>query len=270
MGCQHRTPAPRPPIRDSRMSVNSRFRWQPTMAGEVLVCEPLHAIAPHAFTTRDFGPATSAPDLDRAYASIAAHLGVPRDAVRHVRQVHGTAVHMAVPTENSAGVDADLLITAAPALAVVVRTADCAPILLADRRTGAVAAVHAGWRGTAAGAVGVAVRALGSTYGVAPGDLVAAIGPAIGACCYQVGDEVRQTFIAGHGPHAERWFTSDGDRWRLDIWTSNRDQLVAAGLTPGDVHVAGHCTATRLDRYYSFRVEGPAAGRQFAAITPRR
>lgn len=253
------------------MSVNPCFRWAPGAAGDVLVCEPLLAVAPHAFTTRAFGPARTDEQIRDTYARIAGFLNLDLAAIRGARQVHGTAIHIADAGGDDAGVDADIVITDTPGVAVVVRTADCAPVLLADPRTGVVAAVHAGWRGTAADAVGTAVGALAARFGARPEDLIAAIGPAIGSCCYQVGDDVRKAFLTQAGSREPAsWFSPDGDRWRLDLWAANRDQLQAAGVAAERVHVAGHCTSSLRDRYYSFRVEGTGAGRQFAAITPRR
>jgi YfiH family protein len=224
-------------------------------------------IARHAFTTRATRPGRG--DGAQDYAALADQLGVELERVRDARQVHGSAVYLATRRPPEHTPEADVLIATDAAIAVVVRTADCAPILLADRRTGAVAAVHAGWRGTRAGAARAAVAALRSHAGSAAADLVAAVGPSIGPCCYQVGGEVREAFLSTAGqPDPADWFTPDDGRWRLDIWKANTAQLRAAGLPADAIHVAGHCTACRLDRYYSYRAEGPGTGRQFAGIRP--
>jgi YfiH family protein len=154
-------------------------------------------------------------------------------------------------------------------MALAVVTADCVPILLADPASGAVGAVHAGWRGTVADVTGAAVRAMTRHWDVAPARLVAAIGPSIGACCYEVGEELPTAFAAaGHLEDAtSRWFARDEDgRLRLDLWIANRDLLVRAGLRPDQVHVAGLCTKTHLDWFESYRAEGAAAGRLAAII----
>jgi copper oxidase (laccase) domain-containing protein len=116
-----------------------------------------------------------------------------------------------------------------------------------------------------------AVRVLGETLGCRPADLVAAIGPSIGPCCYQVGPGTHAAFAAAAEqlPPVGAWFVPDGDRWRLDLWAANRDQLVAAGVPPDAVHVARECTATSRERYFSYRVEGSGTGRLLAAIRPR-
>ncbi len=98
------------------------------------------------------------------------------------------------PSEHAP--EADGVMTDEHGVALVVQVADCVPLLMADPRTGAVAAVHAGWRGTAANIAAAAVRRLQQQYGCRPEDLVAAIGPCIGACCYQVGPEVREAFTS--------------------------------------------------------------------------
>jgi hypothetical protein len=148
-------------------------------------------------------------------------------------------------------------------VAVSVRAADCVPILLADRRTGAVAAIHAGWKGTAAGAVMVAVQSLASRYGAKPEDMIAAVGPCIGPCCYEVGPE-----LAGHfSSHAEAstWF-SDAARPHLDLWRATRDQLIRAGVPPAQIHVCALCTFDHPSLFHSYRRDGASAGRLVAAI----
>lgn len=248
---------------------NQGFRWQTAGAAEVLVSEPLLAVAPHCFTTRALGAGRADDELLAAHGAIAAYLGVAPGALRSARQVHGAALFVADGHAPIVPPEADVLLASEPTTAVVVQTADCAPVLIGDARTGAVAAVHAGWRGTCAGVVMAAVRALAARFGSAPADLVVAIGPSIGACCYQVGADVHQAFLSRKDlPDAASWFSPDGDRWRLDIWRANHDQLRLAGVPEGAIHVAGHCTASMPDRYHSYRLEGACAGRQFAAIRP--
>jgi YfiH family protein len=244
-------------------AVTSGFEWRQTPAGRVLVSAALERVAPHLFSTRDVAAAGGRePDYD----AIAASLAVDAADVVRIHQVHGRdvlVVREGEPTGLLAAADA--VVTLDSARVVSVRVADCVPILLADRHRRVVAAVHAGWRGTAAGVVSAAVAAIEAS-GVPASDLIAAIGPSIGPCCYQVDGTVRDQFLASH-PDAGRWFAADGeDRWRLDLRQANRAQLEACGLQATDVHDASACTADAPDLWHSHRRQGAAAGRMVAAI----
>jgi YfiH family protein len=242
------------------------FAWRESPAGRVLVSIALEAFAPHAFTTRAL--AFRGPSAAGDGARLERALGVGAGCLQWVRQVHGRSVLQVAPDGSglrpAAGlVEADAIVSTDPSRAILVHVADCVPILLADRRGRAVAAVHAGWRGTAAGVAGAAVAAL-ARHGIEPADLVAAIGPSIGPCCYQVDAPVRQAFATFP---AAGWFTvDDEDRWRLDLWRANGEQLVAAGLSAAAIHQARLCTRDHPDLCHSYRRDGAGAGRQAAAI----
>ena len=166
--------------------------------------------------------------------------------------------------------DADILVSDDPSIALAIQTADCVPLLIADRATGAVAAAHAGWRGLALGVPGVTVAALAREFGSRPENLVAAVGPSICADRYEVGVDVRERFSAAGFPAAQiaNWFLPGmrPDHWQFDGWRAAQDQLEAAGLTPANIHVAAMCTATFPDLFCSYRRDGKAAGRIAAAI----
>jgi YfiH family protein len=216
------------------------------------------------FTTRDLR--FSRPLDDPDYAALAETLGVsPTDVVR-VRQVHGRVVVVVRPGEAiGAPPDADAIVSTDPTRAIAVRVADCVPVLIADRGCRVVAAIHAGWRGTAAGVCGAAIDTI-AALGAAPADLVAAVGPSIGPCCYQVDRPVKAAFDASQ-PGAGSWFEADGPgRWRLDLWTATIDQLAAAGVPRASISTARLCTADNLSVCYSFRKERAEAGRMVAAI----
>ena len=161
--------------------------------------------------------------------------------------------------------EADVLVSNDPRVAIAVRAADCVPLLIADPKTGTVAAVHAGWRGTAVAAAAAGVQALEREFGARPADLVAAIGPSIGACCYEVGSDVVDAFAAaGHARYTiDRWFVAKPreTKLRFDTAGANRDQLILAGLKAQNVHVSGLCTAGHLDLFPSYRAEKANAGR---------
>jgi hypothetical protein len=178
-----------------------------------------------------------------------------RAGVRRPVQVHGDRVVSA-----DAGLplgEADASLSVEPGVAVGIVTADCVPVLVAAGGH-AVAAVHAGWRGLARGVIPRALEALGEA---APGaELVAAIGPAIGPCCYEVGEELRVEFAPE--------FFRPGPRGKphLDVRAANRAQLEAAGLRPERIHGVDECTYCRPDRYHSYRREGKGAGRMISYV----
>jgi YfiH family protein len=249
------------------------FVWTEETTGPALRCAPLGEVAAHLFSTRAL--ALERPESDgTAWRALAGVVGVAPGALRRVRQVHGTTVACyragdPLPGELPA---ADIVMTDDPALAVAVQVADCVPLLLADRRTGAVAAAHAGWRGTAAGVAGAAVAALARAFGARAGDLVAAAGPSIGPCCYEVGEEVREAFRQAGFDEARigRWF-ADGPRGRphLDLWRATADQLEAAGVAPPAIHLSRLCTATFRKTFWSYRADGPGTGRLAGVIRMR-
>ncbi|MFQ5514174.1 MAG: polyphenol oxidase family protein [Myxococcota bacterium] len=166
------------------------------------------------------------------------------------RQVHGTAILRApLARPESRG---DALWTREPGVAVGIHTADCVPILLADRRRRGVAAVHAGWRGSAAGLATLAVQRLCRELGAPPTELLAVIGPHIGVCCYEVDRSVRA--VIRHG-RAFRPGRRPGHH-QLDLLLLNRHQLLAAGLLPERVLRVGGCTCCEAERYASYRRDG--------------
>jgi YfiH family protein len=243
--------------------VSPGFEWRTVSIGRVIVAEALARYAPHLFSSRDVSPSgVHHPD----YARVGQSLGVDAASVVHARQVHGRDVLIVREgARYDAQVEADAIVSFDPSRVILVRVADCVPILIADRHRRVVAAVHAGWRGTAAGAVEAAVDAI-TAAGIPAADLVAAIGPSIGPCCYQVDATVRDGFGRRYAA-VDEWFLPDGpDRWRLDLWGANRTQLEAAGVPADAIAVASACTADAPDLWYSHRRQGAAAGRMIAAI----
>jgi YfiH family protein len=176
-----------------------------------------------------------------------------------LKQVHGAVVEEA-PWD--ARPSADAAVAVAPGFLLGIQTADCLPVLLVDPRRRAVAAAHAGWRGTAAGVASRAVEAL-AARGSRPDDLFAALGPAVGACCYEVGEELREAF----GPSGAAFFRP-GPRGRphLDVRAANVRQLLDAGLRADAIHHVSDCTRCRADLYHSYRRDGRAAGRMISFV----
>jgi YfiH family protein len=243
------------------------FEWTQASWGEALTCRPLAAVADHLFTVGNL----QLRDDPTEWAAVAASIGVDLDRLLLIRQVHGAQVAIARrgridPWERPEG---DVIVSDDPASAIGIRIADCAPILLADARLQVVAAAHAGWRGTAQEAAGTAVRAMGAEFGSHPRDVVAAIGPCLGPCCGEVGEEVVTAFRdAGHGERSlGRWFApGPSGRAFLDLWSANRDQLEAAGVPAVNIHVARLCTRTHATVLHSYRMAREKAGRMAAVI----
>lgn len=232
------------------------------------MCEALSPHAFHFFSAR--GIEVNGPESAPGWDDVAASLGVSVERLWRMRQVHGIDVTVAdcTPAGPDAWPEGDLLVTERDDAALAVRTADCVPILLVDPQRRVVAAVHAGWRGTALGAALHIVSLLEDHYGVAPEHLVAAIGPSIGPERYEVGPDVPKGFARRFDASlVQRWCpASDDTHFRLDLWRANLDQLVLAGVPASQVHVAGLCTATHHRVFHSYRVDGARAGRMVAGI----
>ncbi len=154
----------------------------------------------------------------------------------------------------------DALITDQPGLALMIRVADCVPILLFDPATMAVAVVHAGWKGTLAGVVPAAVREMSAQCGSKPAMLIAGIGPSIGPCCYHVQHDTAAHFSAAYAD-AARFLRPHRQGFALDLQEANRLQLLAAGCREQKIEVCGLCTACNLDLFFSHRGEQGKAGR---------
>lgn len=203
-------------------------------------------------------PWRAIPGLRHGFLAGNAGTDVP---VLRVRQVHGTRVVTAAAGGEAP--EADGLVTASPATRVGVVTADCAPVLLVAPRRHVVAAVHAGWRGAAAGIVDEAMAHLRRAFGVEPGDVRAAIGPAIGGCCYEVGAEVRAAFARRSGDATAAAWRVAGDRLMLDLRAAVAALLARAGVH--DPAIVGPCTRC-TPAYCSYRRDGPGCGRQMSFI----
>lgn len=266
----------------------------------------------HGFSTRAGGTTTAyggQGELNLATSTEDAPEHLAENRRRFVRAVTGAPagawqwaalkqIHSAViwqdPQPGAAG---DGLITAQPGKLLTIRVADCVPILIVDARRRAIAAVHAGWRGTVQRIAEKAVGEMRAQLGCEPADLRAAIGPSIRSCCYEVGDEVVETVLAqfaygrellsepepdplrqrypmlfmtgappGH-PYDPRWNRGTGAR--LDLAEANRRQLVAAGLPAAAVDLLPFCTSCRADLFFSHRRDAGHTGRMAAAIGRR-
>jgi purine-nucleoside/S-methyl-5'-thioadenosine phosphorylase / adenosine deaminase len=214
----------------------------------------------HGFGLR--GPGAAAETRDDTLRRTAARVH-EAGRLQTLRQVHGARVATAPWDEPP---EADAAVAVAQGLVLGIQTADCLPVLLVDPVGQQVAAAHAGWRGTALGVAREALRAL-VLRGSRPADVVAALGPGIGVCCYEVGEELREAFGAEGAT-----FFRPGPRGKphLDVRAANVSQLEAAGLRPESIHHVAECTFCRADRYHSYRRDGPGAGRMISFVGFRR
>lgn len=218
----------------------------------MLTYGPWYAVAGLRHGFLDAADSASAPDWTAALAARDVRVPLARP-----RQVHGATVLLAdAATPETPG---DAVVAARPGVAAGIITADCVPVLLRDRRGRAVAAVHAGWRGAAAGVLEATLQTLEREAKVEPCDVEAVIGPAANGCCYEVGPDVWQALRH----RAATAFVPRNGRYMLDLRAAVRMLAEAAGVA--EAHVLGPCTICD-PRYASYRRDGAAAGRQLSFI----
>ncbi len=218
--------------------------------------------------------------------------GAPATSLVTMRQIHSSVLRMATAADadREHSWKADGLLTDEPGLLLGIQTADCIPVLVADRKRRAVAAFHAGWRGTVKRIVETGVGRMRLEFGSRPEDLMAAIGPGIGACCYAVGEEVLSSFDSQFA-YARELFIEVGDTdavrtkypmlfltqrapghspmgpsLHLDLVEANRRQLLDAGLKPRSIKMVGGCTCCQPELFFSHRASRGHAGRMMGVI----
>lgn len=239
---------------------------------------------PHCFTTRYGGVSQGHlaslnigihrddvwENVLKNYEIIGKSLGFDPEKLVLSHQTHSDTVRVVTASDAGAGLftpelpECDALITDVPGLALTVFTADCTPILLSDPVTGAVGAVHAGWRGTAASIVAKTVNAMTANYGTVPENVRAVIGPNIGQCCFETHEDVAQAMWASFGTEVGAYIRQSGDKFHIDLKQINALALRRAGVRHMDI--CGDCTACMSDRYWSHRVTGGLRGSQGAII----
>jgi purine-nucleoside/S-methyl-5'-thioadenosine phosphorylase / adenosine deaminase len=286
--------------------------------------------AVHAFSTRlgtrggalarglnlGYTPGESRARVERNRAAFFKTIGARDFELAEIHQVHSTLIYRVrrgkhgaieyLPSGYPAGEgqgppQGDALMTDEPGILLAVRTADCVPVLLLDSKRRAVAAIHAGWKGMLGGIVEKTAGEMRRQFGSRPGDIFAAVGPSIGACCYEVGEEVAEHFRGGfadgecfvvspeleedsggsaqkRAPYPPPFLSKappghgpdPAPRPHLDLVAAARYQLLRAGVLSSRIAVAGLCTATRTDLFFSYRKEGNHTGRMMAVIGIRR
>lgn len=241
----------------------------------------------HGFSTRLGGVSTAPFDsLDLGYnrgddpACVAenyrrfcAAIGADHNRVVKSRQIHTDGIR--IVTQADLGValcapapyEADSLVSNVPDLCLTIFTADCVPVLLYDPVERCVAAVHSGWRSTAMAIVPKTVETMVSRFGCQRANLLAAIGPAIGGCCFQTQAEVPDAMLETYGGMAAPFIRPDGpDHFRVDLRGIIAHSLQDAGLSPDHIDVSDHCTACHPDLFWSHRLVGNARGSMAAMI----
>lgn len=238
---------------------------------------------PHGFTTR-LGGVSRAPldsmnlavrleereeNVAENYRILGEALGFDTKNLVLTRQTHTDLVRVVTEADRRGCFhrvypECDGLVTNVPGLALVVFTADCTPILLHDPVTGAVGAVHAGWRGTAKKIAVRAVEAMVSAFGTNPADIRAAIGPNIGPCCFETDADVPESMREAFGKEAERWIRPQKDKYYVNLKELNALALRRSGVE--HVEISPLCTACRQDLFWSHRRVGNQRGSQGAVI----
>ena len=232
-------------------------------------------VSPAPWDTLNLGPGRGdAPEnVAENYRRLLGAVGVEPELAVLSLQVHRDDVRLCTAADAGKGLirerdyEADALITAERDLPLVVFSADCGILLLHDPEAGCVGAVHAGWRGCAAGIVEKTVREMVRLLGARPERILAAVGPCIGKCCFETDGDVPEAMMTSAlGAEAEAYWERRGAKYHVDLAGLNRQWLLHAGVLPEHIDVCGLCTACRPDLFWSHRKMGNARGAQVAMI----
>lgn len=201
------------------------------------------------------------------YNLLARDLGIELDKTVLAKQTHTDNIRIVTNDDMGKGItresdieDTDGLVCNIPEIALVVFSADCVPVLLFDPIRKVVAAVHAGWRGTVKQIAAKCVKLMEDCFGSRPENILAAIGPSIGPCCFEVGEDT----VANFGK--EYITEKPNGKYNINLWAHNRNGLVRAGLLPENIDICKRCTVCENDRFYSYRSHRDKTGRQAAVI----
>ncbi len=254
---------------------------------EYLEAEGLSALGfvDHAFCTRrggvSAGPFASLnagfrvgdreEDVRRNLAIVGEAFAIPRGNLVLMGQVHGERIRV-IDSADSLPVrvpECDGMITARPGVALGVKTADCVPLFFVDRVRRIIGVAHAGWRGTALGMAAKMIDAFVEGFASHPEDILAAVGPAVGACCYQVDAPVYAALAARTGAGRFLRPCREEGRWMLDLALANCLQIGERGVPEANIRTANHCTACRQELFFSHRASGGCTGRQVNLLMVR-
>jgi YfiH family protein len=264
------------PVTDETLS-ESGFYWREREGVKVLVCRDLEEAGfTNGFSTR-LGGVSPFPENDLNLAGFnedtaaniyenrrrfLAAIGGDFDLAT-AWQVHGDHIKVVASGADAADSDehADALISDLPATLVGVKTADCVPVLIADPKHGAFAAVHAGWRGTVQSIVVKSIELMSGRYGSDPADLVCAIGPAAGCGSYEIGQDVMDAFAAAFSDSDAYFTPTRSGHAFVDLHLANRRQLIAAGVPDTNIRTAPFCTMEHTNLFFSYRIEKARFGK---------
>jgi YfiH family protein len=204
--------------------------------------------------------------LEENREQLAKVLGIRASQLVFPRQTHTNCVVNLNRIPENEITETDALVTNQPGICLCVQTADCVPVLLFDPANRAIAAVHAGWRGTVKKITALTVEKMNKLYGSIPQNLLAAIGPSIGPEVYEVGSEVVKE-VRKNVPNPDKLLDENpSGSFHLNLWEANRQLLLASGLSNENIEISGECTFQKKEKYYSARREGTETGRIVSGI----
>jgi polyphenol oxidase len=200
-------------------------------------------------------------------------LGIPLDWFVFPHQTHSANIKVVDYIDRGTGSikrdnaisNTDALITNCKNICIVVQVADCVPILLIDSENSVIAAVHAGWKGTLQEILRLTIEKMVLNFNSKPQNIIASIGPSIGTCCYEVGEELRNKFIESTSQNS-KFFINNSNHTHLDLWAANKDQLLQSGVSENNIEVSEICTKCQQDKFFSSRAGKGITGRFVAGI----
>jgi hypothetical protein len=212
--------------------------------------------------------------VQQNWSKLARSFDIPLERFLVLNQVHGDGILVAEAGEADAifrtELNYDAIVTNRPGLAICIKTADCVPVLIADRAKKVVAAVHAGWKGTALAISAKVIRLMRKRYASRPQDILAAIGPSIGLCCYEVDHFTAEAFREQKDNESFLFpSTVKSSKWMVDLPEANRRQILDCGIPEENIESSGYCTMCNQNIFFSHRGSGGITGRQISFMMIR-
>lgn len=200
------------------------------------------------------------------WSKLAKAFSIPVEQFLVPNQVHGDGI-LVIQSQgryfsSREKLDYDAIVTCRPGLAICIKTADCVPVFIVDKMRKVIAVVHAGWKGSALNICAKVIRLMESQYGSQPHDILAAIGPSIGPCCYEVDSVVAESFKTQKDHESFLSPQKEKNKWLLNLPEANRRQILACGVPDKNIETSGFCTSCRQDLFFSHRASGGVTGRQ--------